>query len=420
MTVNSAAWQGAHPMVVDKRTLGIVFFTVFLDLIGFGILIPIQPFYAESLGASPALVTLLGASFSFTQFLFAPFWGSLSDRIGRRPVMLMSILIASLGYLAFGLSHTLTWLFISRMVAGFGSANIGTAQAIIADCTPPESRAKGMALIGVAFGLGFILGPALGGLLVKFGLNVPIFVASALCALNFCIAFVILPETRKESTTAAGARHGFMALRALGKAAKSADVANLFFLFLAYAFAFSMMEQVLGLFIERSWSLAGADAHAQKLHAASLTTYVLLVVGVTSTLVQGGLIGRLVKKFGERRVLVAGLLSVSIGLSLIPLSGNEGSFSLMLVTAFFIALGAGLTNPSLTSLLSRSVSRDEQGEMLGVGQSLSALGRIAGPTLAGVLFQVGRGVPFWLGAAVTLFCGGVAWTVGRHPKTASV
>ena len=146
---------------MKNRTLGIVFFTVLLDLIGFGLIIPVQPFLAESLGAKASVVTLLGASFSLMQFIFAPFWGRLSDKIGRRPVLLISIFLSGLGYLAFGFAHQLTVLFLARMLSGFGGANIGAAQAIIADITTPENRAKGMGLIGAAFGLGFILGPVL-------------------------------------------------------------------------------------------------------------------------------------------------------------------------------------------------------------------------------------------------------------------
>ena len=153
-----------------KKILTLVFLTVFLDLVGFGIIIPIQPFYAEKLGASPTVITLLGASFSLMQFLFGSFWGRLSDRIGRRPVMLLSIACSSIGYAIFGAAESLPILFLARMLAGFGSANIGAAQAIIADCTPPESRAKGMGLIGAAFGLGFIFGPAMGGF---FGQSTP-------------------------------------------------------------------------------------------------------------------------------------------------------------------------------------------------------------------------------------------------------
>ena len=177
-----------------KHVLLIVFFTVFIDLIGFGIIIPIQPFFAEALGASPATVTLLGASYSLMQFLFAPFWGMLSDRYGRRPIILVSLGTGFVGYLLFGLSHSLPALFASRMLAGFGAANIGTAQAMIADSTSHADRAKGMGLIGAAFGLGFIFGPALGGVFGQFGIATPAFVAAGLCAANWILC--VRPPTR--------------------------------------------------------------------------------------------------------------------------------------------------------------------------------------------------------------------------------
>jgi MFS transporter, DHA1 family, tetracycline resistance protein len=391
------------PVGNNSRTLGIVFFTVFLDLVGFGIVIPIQPFYAEKLGASPALVTMLGASFSLMQFLFAPMWGRLSDRIGRKPVMLVSIFSTAVGYFCFGLSNTLLALFGSRMLAGFGSANIGTAQAIIADSTTPEKRARGMGLIGAAFGLGFIFGPAMGGGLVKFGLHVPIFCAAGLSALNLILAFFMLPEThpREKRGMRSFAGHSF-SWSGLKHASRHKNVGKLFSLFLLATLAFAMMEQVLGLFIEWTWSPDLGANRAQ--HAATLTTYVLLVVGVTATIVQGGLIGRLVKRYGERRLLLFGTAATSTALALIPVSGLVGSFGLLLAVSILLALGSGLTNPSLTSLLSRSVDKDEQGGALGLGQSLSALGRVIGPAASGLLFEMNHGFPFWIGACLTAIC----------------
>ncbi len=399
-----------HSEAVQRRTLGIVFFTVFLDLVGFGIIIPIQPFYAESLGASPATVTLLGASFSLMQFLFAPFWGRLSDKIGRRPVMLISIATTVVGYVIFGVSGSLTVLFLSRMLAGFGSANIGTAQAIIADCTPPEKRAKGMGLIGAAFGLGFIFGPALGGSMVRFGLAVPAFVAAGLSSINWILAYFRLPETRSKGVAAIVSHRAF-SLKALKHAARHPGVTQIFLVFLTYTLSFSLMEQVLGLFIESTWLFAEPHSAAHSRHAATLTTYVLLVVGVTATIVQGGLIGRLAKRFGEKKLLLFGMAAVSLSLALIPVVGWVAGFAMLLPVSMLLAVGSGLVNPSLTSLLSRSVDKDEQGGALGIGQSLSALGRVIGPSVSGFLFEWHPGAPFWVGAVLTCVTGAVAYTV---------
>jgi DHA1 family tetracycline resistance protein-like MFS transporter len=187
----SVAVQG--PQGRKRSPLGILFLAVFLDLVGFGILIPIQPFYAELFGARPAAITLLSASFSLVQFLFAPFLGRISDSVGRRPIMLFTIAINALGYALFGLAGSLPMLFLARITSGFGSANIGTAQAIVADSTSPETRAKGMGVIGAAFGLGFVIGPVIGGLFSQYSLSLPAFVAAGLSTLNWFYAFLRLP-----------------------------------------------------------------------------------------------------------------------------------------------------------------------------------------------------------------------------------
>ena len=396
----------------NRRTLLIVFTTVCLDLIGFGIIIPIQPFLAQTLGATPALVTLLGASFSLMQFLFAPVWGRLSDRIGRRPVMLISIAVSAVGYLLFGLAGSLPLLFFARMLSGFGTANIGTAQAIIADCTSPETRARGMGLIGAAFGLGFILGPALGGVLGQFGLAAPAFAAAGFCTGNWFFAFFQLPETYQRRS-GNGSTHHFFSLSALTRAARHPNVAQLLLLYLFYPIAFSLMEQVLGLFIEASWLVEKADvsasSHAKR--AAGLTAAVLIVVGITSTIIQGGLIGRLARRFGERRLLMVGLVLMGFTFLAIPFVGSLGPFGLMLPVGALLATGSALANPSLTSLLSRAVGTDEQGGTLGLGQSLGALGRVVGPASAGFLFQTYRGLPFFFGSVLLFACSIISSTI---------
>lgn len=400
----------------EKRTLGIVFLTIFLDLVGFGIIIPIQPFLAQKLGASPTIVTILGASFSLMQFIFAPIWGRLSDRIGRRPVMLASIAVACVGYFIFAIAETLPILFIARMLAGFGSANIGTAQAIIADSTSPEKRAKGMGLIGAAFGLGFIFGPAIGGFFGQMGLSAPAYVASGLCFLNWIFAFTMLPETRPKGAPGKSP-HAALSLQALKHAARHPMVGQIFLLYFIFFLAFALMEQDLGLFIESIWASVPAaatgvkDFHAK--HAAALTAYVLIVVGVTAAVVQGGLIGRLVKVFGEVKLLRFGTFLVGLTFVLIPLVGRIGLYGLMLVIGCMMATGSGLVHPSLSSLLSQAVDQDERGGALGLGQSLASLGRVFGPSVAGFLFELNPGVPFIIAGMITLFCTGIALTIRR-------
>jgi len=383
-----------------SRPLLIAFITVTLDLLGFGIIIPIQPFYAETFGASPMMVTWLGASYSLMQFLFVPFWGRLSDRIGRRPVILTSVALGIIGYILFGFANSLALLFAARMLSGFGNANIATAQAIIADTTTGADRTKGMGLIGAAFGLGFIFGPALGGFLGQFGLAAPAFGAAILGVINFVFAFTMLPETRPE-TGATNVRVAPWSV--LPDLVKLPNFLRIVVILGVMTTGFALMEQALGLYIERIW-VPGAltldgEAQAEALrHAAALTAYFLVVVGVTATIVQGGLIGRLSRRFGEKRLAWLGLLFIGLSSALIPVVGGIGEYAAMFPLAILMATGTSLTTPSLNSLLSQSVHADEQGGALGIGQSASALGRVVGPALSGMLCEITITAPFYASA----------------------
>ena len=409
----------------NREILTIVFITIFLDLVGFGILIPIQPFYAESFGARPTTITLLGAVFSLVQFVFAPFLGRASDRVGRRPIMLITIAANVLGYLLFATGQSLFMLFVARAISGFGSANLATAQAIIADHTEPEKRAKGMGIVGAAFGLGFILGPAIGGVFGQFGLAVPAFVAAILSTVNFAVAFWLLPETRRaaapetsperevsETGVSATKRSG-LSWSALKEAVALPNVAQLYWIYFVGTVAFSLMEQVLGLFIERTWvvaatpagTLLGPERATDPLRkAVSLTAYFLVLVGITLSVVQGLLIGRLARRFGESRLVVVGTAVVCLGLALIPVFGSFKRFSIFLTLAPIIAVGSGIYTPSIHSLLSKSTSQGSYGGALGLGQSLSALGRVIGPALAGPMFELRTEMPFLLGSVLMLTC----------------
>lgn len=396
----SAAPQTASART-SKATLAIVFFTVFLDLLGFGLIIPVQTYYAESFGARPALITLIGASYSAMQFIFMPYWGRLSDRIGRRPVVLVSVAVSCVGFLLFGLADSLWMLFAARMLAGFGNANIGAAQAVIADSTGPQDRAKGMGMIGMAFGLGFVVGPAVGGALGQFGLAVPAFAASGLAAANWISAYFLLPETRKLGAPSAFAQEGEARKRILALPA----IRRLMVMSLVITTGFALMEQVLALLVEKFWvpeAMVPATATAGHKHAAALTTWVLLAVGLTMAVVQGGMIGRLVRRFGEAKLVVAGSALIAVGLLTQPLTAEIQSFPLLIATAMLLALGSGMTTPSITGLLSRTVDSDQQGSALGLGQSASALGRVLGPAMAGMLFELGPRWPFWTGAGLAV------------------
>lgn len=392
----------------SNKPMLIAFFTIFLDLLGFGIIIPIQPFFAESFGATPTVVTLIGASYSFMQFLFAPFWGRLSDRIGRRPVVLFSVFISIIGHLIFGLASSLMMLLCARMLAGFGNANLGTAQAIMSDISDRQSRAKAMGLIGAAFGLGFVLGPAIGGILGQFSVAAPAFAAAALGGLNLCAAYIWLPETLKKDTSRSPSRPKF-SWETLKHACRHTNVAEIFVTTLIAITAFAMMEQIVGLFIEFKWLGLSASHDAQHVKAATeLTSYFLVAVGVVAIFVQGGFIGPLSRRFGEVNICRVGLAMMAISMALVPTLIDGKSMVLMLFCAALLALGKGLYNPSSTGLLSLSVDADEQGGILGINQSISALGRVIGPAAAGVLFELRASLPFLVSAFMIGFAALVA------------
>ena len=357
---------------MKKSPLVVLFITVFIDLIGFGIVLPLLPFYAKHFGANALLVGLLSTSFSLMQLLFAPVWGRLSDHVGRRPVILLGLLGSSISYLTFGLASSLPILFLSRILAGIAGANISTAQAYIADSTQPENRAKGMGLIGAAYGLGFTVGPAIGGILSQYGYAIPAFFASALALANFGAAWWLLPESRNPSGQTHHTERGLNWQR-LRTGLQHPELGTFLILFFISTFAFANLEATFALMTARKF---GFDAHANG--------YLFAYIGVLITIVQGGLTGRLARRFGERRLISAGLFCMIFGLGLLPYS--PGLKSLLLVLVVLVG-GHGSTNPSISSLISQSAGSEDQGSILGVAQSLASLARILGPIWGGFTFD---------------------------------
>lgn len=361
----------------------VVFLTVVLDLVGFGIVIPLLPFYAEGLDATPMQVTLLMACYSLAQFVCAPLWGQLSDRVGRRPVMLVSIGLTALMLAGFASAKTLAVLFLFRTLHGAMTANISTAQACMADLTTPENRAKGMGLIGAGFGIGFTLGPLIGGEMATHGaLAAPIWLAAAMSALNLVLAIAFLPETRHPGSTHAARPISPLVL--IGTL-RAPVVGGLVLLAFVQIFAFALMESTFTLFAERAHGMKPADVGRM-----------FGLVGLVGIVVQGGLIGRLVKRFGERPLIPLGLLLLAVGLAGMPvLPPGAPLLSLFVV----LAVGQGLATPTLNALISRTADPAEQGRVLGSSQSMGALARAVGPALGGVLFtQIDRGAPFLFAA----------------------
>lgn len=406
------------PTNADGRTtnkiFAVAFITMFLDLLGFGLIIPIQPFYAESFGASPTVVTWLGGAYSLMQFIFIPVWGRVSDRVGRRPVILASVLASSIGHMLFGLAGSLTALFVARLLTGFGNANIATVQALIADSTTGSQRTKGMGLVGAAFGLGFVVGPAVGGYLVRWGLPAPAYVASAMALVNFVLAFFILPETNTYRQQAGETTNPRLRGRELlNLTRRLPNVWTITMLMLLWTFGMSVFQQALSLFIEHVWVSIPADmmAEAQRVgqdavdalkntyyqRAAGYTATVMVVTGITAMIIQGGLIGRLAERFGEHLLLRIGLPSIGIGIAIVILAGHTEILALLYPAAVVMAIGTGLTSPVLMSLLSNASPAQVQGSVLGVGQSASSLGRVLGPAVSGILFQINIDLPAMAG-----------------------
>src|SRR5581483_2677487 len=373
------------PMAKSRSPLIIIFITIFIDLIGFGIVIPVLPLYAERYHASEAVIGLMLASYSMMQFVFAPILGRLSDRVGRRPVLLLSLIGTSLGFLLMGFAHLIPfgvslfglapvviWLFLARIIDGISGGNISTAQAYIADVTPPDDRARGMGLIGAAFGLGFIFGPAIGGLLSHFSPETPFFFAAGLAALNATALYFLLPESLAPEH-----RHEAQGRAPLPEILEEAGDWQLKAVFATYFFAtvaFAMLTATFALFASHRF-------HFDATHTGYMFTY----VGVIGAFIQGGLIGKLVKVFGEKRLAMTGTLIFSIALFGLPMAKT---LVMLLFASSGIAIGNSLVTPTLNSLASKHVSSSFQGRILGAMASVASLARIIGPMLGG--FLLGR------------------------------
>ncbi len=355
----------------SKTPLLLIFMTVFIDLMGFGLVIPILPTYAQQLHASDFMVGLLIASYSIMQFLFTPFWGRLSDRIGRRPVLLISLAASFAGYLIWGFSTSLIWLFASRIVAGFGNANIAVAQAYIADITTKENRARGMGMVGAAFGLGFVLGPALGCLLVQNGLGFVGFVAAGFSLVDLILTFFLLPEP-KERGTFGNDRFG-LGIDFYIKNVTSAKLRVSFLIFFISTFAFANMEATLVLLTSKLYNWGPKE-----------NGLLFVYIGILIVIVQGGMIRQLTKKYSEKKLITVGSFLVAAGLFLTPVTN---SWMVLGLAMTLLSIGSGINNPCNQSIISKLAPEETVGGVLGLGQSVSTLGRIFGPIVGCALFE---------------------------------
>lgn len=417
-----------------KPSLLVVFLTVFIDLIGFGIVVPLVPIYSRHYGAGGFVIGTIIASYSAMQFLFAPILGRLSDRIGRRPVILFSTAGAALSYVLFAIgsgfgNHAIAlWaLLISRIFAGICGGNITVAQAYIADITPPESRSKRMGLVGMAFGLGFILGPAIGGLALKFfGDTGPGWVAAVLCAANFLLAFFILAESLQPSSGHANRRPHLKQWR---HTLSHPKIGLLILIFFMATFAFSCFETTLPLLVNDDFNL-GLTVDLTKPVMTVVSLFVFC--GLISAFIQGGMIGRLVKMFGEPKLIALSLVLTGITLALLPFVKGEGPLKWltvlrladmpwikMLLVLAALAIGTSLTRPPVFGLLSNLTPANEQGATIGVAQGVGSLARILGPLFALELYGVHPTLPYVICGGISILAGVLAvFWLGESAETA--
>ena len=368
-----------------------IFGIVFIDLLGFGLVLPLLPYIAEKYSASPAVIGLLAATYSFFQFVAGPVLGRLSDRYGRKKLLVISQFGSVLGYLLLAVAGSLPLLFLARSIDGVTGGNISIAQAYMADITDKKTRAKGMGLLGAAFGLGFMLGPALGGYLSRFGFGVPALFAAAIGMITTLLTAFVLPETVdvKQAKRSPRTRLSWRELLAV---LRTYPIGMLIIAFFLISLGFSGMQGVYAL-----W------AQAQFGWGPSEVGYLFGFIGIMSIIVQTQILPRALKTWNERTLLKISLPLLAFGFLLMSLAG---SLPLHLVANVFIVLGNALANPTLTALATESIPPEEYGETLGLLQSAGSLGRIAGPAAAGEIYTLaGHNTPFRISALIFLATG---------------
>ncbi len=387
--------------MLDKKkgSLLTVFLAVLIDLLGFGIVLPLLPFYASVFHATPLQIGLLYSIYSFAQLIFSPLWGSWSDRFGRRPIMLISTFGACIAYTIFGFSRSLLVLFLSRLIAGIMGGNISTAQAYVADVTTHEDRAKGMGLIGAAFGIGFVIGPAVAALLIhekiaaffhisQFRYALPGFFAAFLSFCSFLLVYFKLPETITKNST-----------KDTDRIVKMSVFSKTFWkvIFGNRNFSSSLIPKlVLCLFLiifaqANLYSSFPLFCHNQLRLSAEGVGILFTFIGIISALIQGGAIKYLTQKFHEEKLFVTGNILMMIGLFFVPFSSS------VYILAFFLgimSMGASLNTPTLNSLISKEADPKNMGAMMGGAQGISSLARVLGPTWGGLLYHFGHRLPF--------------------------
>jgi len=391
-----------------RGALSALLITVFIDMVGFGIIIPFTPFWAEKFGAGPSLVTLLFATYSIFAFGFSFLWGWASDRCGRKPILLLSLMGSVMSFLWLGFADALWMLFAARALGGIFGANISVGQAYIADVTKPSDRAKGLGLFGAAFGLGFTMGPAIGGLLAgpdptNPDFQTPFFVAAGVSFIGVIFGLFFLPEPERNKDHAPQQR-AIDRLTGFSKVFASPVVAGAVASVTLMGFVMGGLESTFAIWTERVVHWGPRE-----------TGYFFGYIGVLLVIIQGGMIGPLVKRFGEARLAPIGVLVMAVGIGILPWCATV---PLIVLSGAFISVGFGLGQPCLNALISRNAPADSQGTIMGASQSAQSLARILGPTTAGFLFAtLGRDSPYIMGGIVLLIACALASVTLRQRES---
>jgi MFS family permease len=381
-------------MPASRARLGVIFLTVFIDLAGFGLILPILPYYAESFGAAGLGFGALIGVFSVMQFVATVLLGRLSDRVGRRPVLLGSMVVGAAGYALFAFAGSYGWLFAARAIAGFAGGNLSVAQAYIADITSPAERSKGMGLVGAAFGLGFVVGPAIGGVAGHYGGPRAVgLVAAGLCLVNLVSAALILAESLRHDLRR---RRRLVDTEHLVQGLTDPVMRPVFLVFGIVPFAFSGYIVALPLYAEREFGWGAREL-----------AWFFTMIGVVAAVIQGWAFGKIQRRTGDRVLIVWGVFGMAIGIGVIPFVGSGAA---IYAWAALLACSNSVASPAITGLVSRLAGAEEQGAVLGAAQSLSALGRFTGPLLFGALFDRLGPRTALLGAAGAMLVG---WWVAR-------
>jgi len=382
---------------MKKSPLLSIFLVVLVDVLGLTIILPLLPFYAESMGATPSMATLLFSAYAISQLIAGPPLGHLSDRIGRRPVLLVSQMGTCAGFLIMAYAQSLWLVFLARIIDGLTAGNLTVAQAYIADVTEPEHRAKAFGIIGIAFGLGFLVGPGVSGFLAEYGNTFPIFAAAGLSFTSILCTYFLLPSVVAHPHPEL--EHGLSRWSAFTEAFRDKSLGPMLWQFFAFTFAFSTFFSGFALYAERRFTYNDIPFGTQEV------AYVFAFSGLIGVLIQGGGMGRLVKMFGENRLVKMGFGTMALGFIL--LAGVRGIPYLLLAVAL-LTFGSAVLRPSLTALITTRTPRHRQGMIIGLMQSLMSIAQIVAPAIAGFLIQT-QLLSMWA-VAGTVFCA-IGWVL---------